>query len=133
MQRMLGVGMKVICNTAKVLTAVKENRDKHTTIFAEAKDGFLKEAAARTKALLAELEAGKIVPLQINLFPPRNHTSEYDTVIQMLEMHTGDEIELGSDEIRMFVQDKWDWTETFLASSAGYSKMAQDRYQGMGG
>ena len=42
----------------------------------------------------------------------------------MMEMHTGDEIELTASQVNSLVCDRWDWTASFIGSAAGYSATA---------
>jgi hypothetical protein len=46
----------------------------------------------------------------------------------MLELHTEDTIELNAMHHRNLVEDKWDWTERFLASNVAYSSLANSEY-----
>lgn len=117
--------MKVVCNSRDVLNAVRKNRDNHAKIVSEARAGFLVKAAEMLKAESERLAAGKLKSLRLTLASPVDHTSEYDTVVRMLEMHREDTIELDADSVRMFVEDKWDWTERFLAENSVYSGTAR--------
>lgn len=125
MRHLLGIKMEVICNTADVLAKVTINRDEHAQIVKEARAGFVVRAKEALTEKLDLLKAGKLTSLQVNLNPPQDYTSEYDTIIQMLKMHTASEITLGADEVRMFIEDKWDWTEQFLGSNSIYSGTAR--------
>lgn len=133
MRHMLGIKMEVFCNTADVLNKVKENRTEHAQIVEEARKGFIEKAKALLEEKLSLLKEGKLTTLQVNLSPPQNYTAEYDTIIQMLSMHTEKEITLGADEVRMFIEDRWDWTEAFLATNSAYSGSAIRKSVGMFG
>jgi len=126
MQRMLGLQMKVMCDRDKVLGILKSNLERHKHVVAEARKGYLVKAREVLEAKLKELEEGKLRTLSVSLTRPQNMASEYKTVIRMLEMHEEPQIELSSDEVRMFIQDKWDWTSRFLAANAGYSTTAAE-------
>lgn len=120
--------MKVVCAAKEVLATVRTNRDNHAKIVSEARVGFLVKAKEMLDAESAKLAAGKLRSLKVNLAAPVDHTSEYDTVIRMLEMHREATIELDADSIRMFVEDKWDWTERFLAENSAYSGTARSLF-----
>ncbi len=116
--------MKVNCNTAEVLAALRANREKHIKIVKEANEGYLKKAEVELSNKIEKIKAGKVVSLQFSLKMPEDHTEEYDTAIKMLEMHTGAEIELSSNEVRKLIEDKWDWKGSFLSNNAIYSATA---------
>lgn len=127
MRQMFGITMEVECKTAEVLETVKKNRDEHASIVEEANVGFLVKAKELLEAKLASLKDGKIVPLNVTLAVPQNCTSEYDTIIKMLSMHTEEHVTLGANEVQMFIEDKWEWTNTFLATNAMYSMKARSK------
>jgi len=124
MNRIYGIKMVVTCKRAEVLTKLRANRDKHASIVAEAREGYLKKALEAVEERAQELKAGKIKALIFSLQLPQDHTAEYDTVIQMLEMHQPETIELNADEVRQLIEDKWEWTSQFLHSNAFYSPQA---------
>lgn len=124
MQGIYGIKMVVTCKTKEVLKKVKKNREEHAQIVKEARKGYLEKAQAALRERLQELEAGKLKALSFRLKVPSDHTAEYDTVIQMLEMHQPETIDLNADEVRHLIEDKWDWTDEFLTSNALYSKTA---------
>ena len=74
---------------------------------------------------LDELESGKLVSLAFKLNPPQDFTTVYDTAIKMLELHTGEDIELTSEQVRTLVMDEWGWTREFFASNSAYSGTAR--------
>ena len=116
--------MRVMCDRDEVLEKLKENRAKHTKIVKEAREGYVKKAKEALANKLLQLEQGKIVRLQFSLSVPSNHTKEYNTAITMLELHTEDTIELGANEVRQFIEDKWDWQQQFIYGNAAYSGTA---------
>jgi hypothetical protein len=123
-QGIYGIKMVVTCKTKEVLKKAKKSREEHAKIVKEARKGYLEKAQAALRERLQELEAGKLKALSFRLKVPSDHTSEYDTVIQMLEMHQPDTIDLNADEVRHLIEDKWDWTDEFLTSNALYSETA---------
>jgi hypothetical protein len=130
MKGMIGLEMKVTCECQKVLAALKVNRVRHVEMYKAARAGYVARVKDALRATLSLWEKGEMPPLIFDLRPPVSHEREYDTVIEMLTLHTGGTIDLSADEVRMFVQDQWDWTEAFLATSSAYSAMARDRLAG---
>jgi hypothetical protein len=84
----------------------------------------MKKARDAVKAKLDKLESGKLVSLAFHLMVPVDQTKVYDTAIQMLELHTGEFIELDSEQVRCLIQDQWDWTRTFYGTNKAYSSTA---------
>ncbi len=125
MRHLLGLQMRVTVNTADVLKKIEANREEHAQIIAEARVGFRVKAKELLEQQLVLLADEKLSKLDVQLAPPRSYVSEYDTIIEMLRMHTPETIELSADEVRMFVQDNWDWTEEFLKNASTYSIAAR--------
>jgi hypothetical protein len=104
-----------------LLTKLRENRARHGQLFKDATDGFLKHARIEFETRLALVQKGSVKNLSVSLQPPMDHTSEYDTAIQMVEMHIGDTMKLSSSEFRTLVQDEWDWLGRWLHSNRQFS------------
>jgi len=120
----MAMNMTVTCKTREVLTAIKKNREQHAKIVEEARVGYIEKAKEALVKKLDKLKSGKMVQMYIGLGLPEDHSEEYDTVIKMLEMHTGDTIELSANEVRQFIEDKWQWRDNFLRNNAVYSQSA---------
>lgn len=127
MQHFFNISMKVSCKTEELLEKIRENKSAHAAIVEEAKRGFAEKARAVLEAHLSKLESGALKELRISLASPRDHTREYETIIKMLELHRSSHIELNADEVRMFVEDQWDWTEEFLQTNSMYSGLASSK------
>jgi len=116
--------MSVTCDTAKVLDILKENRETHRKMVHEARKGFVEEAHKMLKDSLKKLKAGKLRRLSLSLQPPEDHTTEYDTAITMLELHTKENIVLTAGDVRRYIEDEWSWTRGFLLSNRRFSGTA---------
>ena len=119
--RQLGVNMSVECDKEEVLHILRKNKENHAKMVKEARIGYAKEAAKRLKIELERLAKGKAKGLYISLAAPADYTSQYETVIKMLEMHKEPKIKLNANEVRMFVEDKWDWSQDFVGTNAKYA------------
>lgn len=119
-------GMNIIAKTDDVLKKLIANRKRHSGVVKEAREGYVAQAQKVLLRRLGELKEGKLVALAFSLKPPQDHTSVYDTAIQMLELHTGDEIELDNSQVRTLVMDEWDWSQAFWGSNKAYSKVATE-------
>lgn len=107
-----------------LIAALKRNQERHTTIVAEARAGYVQAAKATLLRRLNDLEEGRIVDLQFKMAPPLDYSEAYRTALQMLEMNQDDTIVLTADEFRCLVLDEWDWTSSFFACNSVYSATA---------
>jgi hypothetical protein len=121
--RDLEIDMTTTIEKEKVLARLRANREEHQKIYKEAVAGFKDTAVTKLKVLLKKCSGTESIYLSIDA--PKDHTDAYDTVIEMLEMTTKDEVTLGATEFAMFMQDRWSWMERFLSSSADYSATAR--------
>lgn len=120
--------LRITAKKEDVLKTLKANRERHATIVVEARDGYLKKAQKVLEEKLSDLRKGKISSLIFQLAVPVDHTKVYDTAIQMLELHTGESIEMDGRQVQSLIQDEWDWTNHFVASNSGYSATARSTY-----
>lgn len=100
------------------------NRAAHAEAAAQARAGW---QAAVLKALAESVDRfftdSNLQSLNFPaLFPePQNHTKDYDTALEMLAWETGASVVLDQYGFRRLVQDEWDWTSRFVASSSQYT------------
>jgi hypothetical protein len=126
MMQHLGINMRIKCKVAELVSTLKVNRENHTRLVKEAREGYVTRAQEELTRKLGLLKEGKIVALAFALKVPKDFTTVYDTTIGMLERHTEPEIEISADEYRHLVEDNWDWTRDFIGSNSAYSKSTQD-------
>ena len=119
--------MTITANRDELLIKLRENRDEHGQIVAEAREGYMKRAHEALKKRLSQLGEGKIVSLHFSLQPPQDHTRVYDTAIRMLELHTEETITLTAQQVRHLEMDEWDWMDSFLETASRYSGLANDK------
>jgi hypothetical protein len=135
MRHLHNINIEVEAKTKDVLEILRRNRTAHRKIVQEARAGWLKRCRAELEKRLQEitegndgclvmLKAPKSFNMHFQLPEPQDHTAEYDTVIQSLEMHTGETITLDADAVRQLVENRWDWIEEFLARNSAYSETA---------
>ncbi len=124
MMRHFGMDLKVTVNRASILTKIIENRERHITIFKEARAGYIKNAKEALLARLEELENGKAKSLSFSIIPPMSMVSTYDTVIGMLQASVDENIVLTATEYRQLAEDEWDWMDSFLSTNSRYSASA---------
>lgn len=114
-------GLVVEVTTADLLADVTANRAKHRAIFDEAVIEFRKRAITKLDALIKDLNAGKTPDLYVHLPVPEEHTNDYDRAIKMLQLHTGETIELNEQTYTNLVEDSWGWSELFTSNTVGYT------------
>ena len=110
-------------NKDTLLERIKKNRDQHRQIFEEALDGWKKKITEVLEERYQAALQGKDFNVLIHLPRPEDHTDQYDTVIELLEMSLDDELELTQQEFANYALDKWQWQAQFLTTSAAYGSM----------
>lgn len=113
-----------------LLKAVRENREKHRTIFLEAQKSYRDMAITELEMHLADARGGKRISRSLTLIEPMDQTKDYDRVIRMLEMTSDDAILLEEHDFRTYVLDEWKWKSQFNVSNAMYSKTLGDTLAG---
>ena len=101
---------------------IQKNRDEHRGIFEKAIDGYRDAAAEFFAEQLDKAKAGKPFVTYFQEPVPEDHTSDYDAVLDMLEMDKRSTITLSSSHFRQYVRDEWGWKSEFLATSQNYIK-----------
>jgi hypothetical protein len=113
-------------NKDQLVAALQENRSKHHAIFEEALEGYKIEAIRQLSRHLDRIRKGQPKRVYISIPQPEDHTSDYDTAIQMMAWSVDDVIELDEQSFKSYVLDDWTWKRQFLASNSFYSKTASD-------
>lgn len=110
-----------------IIKALKDNQARHKKFYAIALVGYRQEMLERAEALaeLAQKEADAdhlrgAQKALADLPYPKDRSSEYQDVIDMLEDCASEHIELTQDEYTRWVQDRWSWRGHFFASSQTY-------------
>ena len=116
---------------AELISIVRENRDKHTSVFRASVDGYRELAMEMLRGEIASLEAGRTPELRVILTRPRDHTRDYDRVIRMLELDTREQILLDERTFAKYVMDQWEWTGEFLRFSSSYAAGATQEAYGV--
>lgn len=120
-------GLKIIkVKTEDLLQKITANRDKHIEDFEKAQKGFMLDAEARLKKALKEIRQGKVPTGSIAFQKPENHTKDYDTIIDMLNMTVDEELEITYEQFQRYARDEWDWTEHFNTLSTFYNSYLGD-------
>lgn len=111
----------VTVNRDELLDRVRENRDKHRSVFEAAMDGYRKAAIEELDRAISDARSGRKIMRHLSLIEPVDKTKDYDRVIDMLEMSTDEEITLEQNEFACYVRDEWAWRDQFLAANSSYT------------
>lgn len=112
--------MKTVIEKNKLLDIIKTNREEHIDTYSAAVVAYAEKGVDLLERLIKKLKAGEIIRNYLELPAPEDHTDEYDRAIRMLELDSRDAIELNEQEFRQFVQDDWDWKQSWISSTRSY-------------
>lgn len=114
--------MKITVSKAELLRVMKENRDRHRTVFLAALDGYRQEALRMLENEMKRIaDARRPRELRILLSAPEDHTRDYDRVIGMLEMDTSNAFTLDEQTFAQYVADDWSWKRAWAQASSRYA------------
>jgi len=106
----------------ELIARMTENRESHRALFLEAQDGYRQAIIDELEAELKRAREGRTpVWKAVSLPVPKDHTKDYDAVLDMLEMEVREEIELSPSDFRKYVRDEWQWREEFIGTTQMYN------------
>ncbi len=120
------ISFKIHANKEDVLKVLRDNLVRHKQIVAEAKEGFLKEAERLLTEKLAVVKAGKIKVLSVGLSTPADYSYEYETAIKMLELSIEPTLEMTTEMVQCYMEDRWQWQRQFTTTNSAYSVGARN-------
>jgi hypothetical protein len=103
---------------------VQKNRDEHRTIFEEAVEGYKKKAVELLEAHIERIKKGAVEQINVRLPTPKDHTSDYDRVLRMIDLSVDGQLELDERRFSEYVMDDWDWQRGFLTETSAYTASA---------
>ena len=103
---------------------IKQNRDKHAIEFQEAQKAWRNEVILKLESNLANAKSGGEVETFVDLPAPVSHIEEYNRLISMLEWTEDEIVELGATEFDQYVNDNWNWKQSFVTTNSLYLKKA---------
>jgi hypothetical protein len=104
----------------RLLATLKANRENHGAAYERAKAGYITVTTKQVESYLTRLANGELLERAFIPPPPEDHTSEYDSAIQMMEWSSDTTIELTQAQFAQYVQDDWGWRQQWLASNSTY-------------
>lgn len=106
--------------TKDVISALKENKQKHIEEYKKAKEAYRLEGLEQLEQIKKDLEDGE-TQLRLNLVEPIDRTEMFDDFIRMFEMEVENEIEMETEEFKLYVLDKGSQSEDARFSNSIYS------------
>lgn len=117
--------MNVNVNIRDLRARLLENRETHRASYEKALAGYKIEARRELETELAKLGEGKEINRFLTATPPEDHTSDYDDVIDMLNMSTDTQIELTQQQFKQYARDDWGWKREWTTSNTSYILTAE--------
>lgn len=115
----------------QLLAILQGNKARHEAVFKDAIEGYRKEAIKKLLADVARLQGkGNLFEVQIFLSIPRNHSKDYDRIILLVQMHTGETFALDEATFAMYVMDDWAWKRQWISNSSMYAKASVSQNYG---
>jgi hypothetical protein len=119
--------MAITVKKDELLGKLRENREKHRTVFEAAMTGYEIHCRQVLGEHLAAIHDGRLPEIRIIISRPEDHTRDYDRVIGMLSMHTGDVFDLDEQMYQQYVDDDWSWKTQWVKMSNSYAPEATSR------
>ena len=110
----------IVMRKTELLEILRKNRDNHRDLFLKAQEGYRKQVIAEFERMLEEARDHKPIRREILLPEPIDHTNDYDTIIQMLELDISDEAEIGHVDFQRYVRDEWPWSGLVTTTNMSY-------------
>ncbi len=110
-----------------VLERLRENRSIHRQTFEEALEGYERRMVQELQRRIRDVRKGVPIEQYIGLETPADHTKDYDTIIEMLELTNDDTVVLTVPEFRQYMQDEWTWKTDFVNTASGYGSATAAR------
>ena len=105
----------------QLIKTLKKNRKKHREIFLEAQRVYRVKMIEEMDRAMDEAKNGGEIHRAFSLPVPEDHTSDFDTVILMLEWSKRKTWVLTQQEFRAYVENEWGWQQSFAANSIAYT------------
>jgi hypothetical protein len=122
--------MQILMKTQEVLSLLQDHRQKHIQEFTLQMEGWKKamekyaEKLAKwrdgfSNDIFEQTKQGMKRPKEPE--KPTSYVEDYDSMIEFLQYHVGDSIELGQDDFDQIVKDEFGWKGEFSSTSLRYS------------
>lgn len=108
-------------HVSTLLDNLKRNLALHTQQHEEALKNWRSETIAKAEKIKQRLNNGE-TPKFLNDFdpPPADMSEQYKLAISMVSMHDEQTLQLDQQQFNAFVNNIWDWSNTWSASNSKY-------------
>lgn len=96
---------EILLSKAKLIEAIKKNKEAHIKAYAKATKAYQKEALKQLAEQTKAAKEGKLT-IQLNLTSPINLVEHYDDLVEMFEIDVRDELTLSQQEYNEYYKDK---------------------------
>jgi hypothetical protein len=103
-----------------LLGALKENREKHHSVFLEAQQGYRAAVITALDTMLTDAREGRMIRTLVELRAPVDQTRAYERAIAMLEMSEDTVIVVTERDFQCYVLDEWEWKHDFCTTNSAY-------------
>ena len=124
-------GLKVIpVNKTRLIEALTANREAHKANYEEAIEDYWAALAKQIPLLVppttarSEAKFNKQLRVVNGIDFPEDHTSDYDTALEMLDWSEDDTIMVSEAEFKNFIQDNWNWKRGVAANYSNLKRMS---------
>lgn len=107
-------------NRIELLEYLRKNREKHILEYQQAVDCYQDAMVNALKKKLKEVRSGKATELSLSLPRPQSYESNYNNVIEMLELSVDENINLDSGAFKAYIKDEWNWSNSFKTLVGSY-------------
>jgi hypothetical protein len=114
------MNIEISVNRVEVLNKLKANKEKHIETYKESLRGYRVECVKFFEEQLALARNGEDFKTSFNGSKPTNYTDDYDLAISMFQYHVEETISLDTNDARCFLEDKWNWSNSFSTSNSFY-------------
>lgn len=104
----------------RLLTTLKENRDRHEEIFLAAQEVYRLKVIEVLDERLRQAREGQRVSTYISLLEPVNYTEEFDRAITTVEWAEGATVQLDETDVQRYIMNRWGWAAKFAANTQSY-------------
>lgn len=108
----------------ELLAKLRENLEQYRIDYAETLREYHTRLEADLKLALKKVQKTddprKLAKFAFSLPFPKNNTSEYTDIIEMLEMSVDENINLDSESFRAFIKNEWTWKLQFDTLKTSY-------------
>lgn len=112
--------MQVTVATQDLLEILRANRAEHVAQFEQANRRYRTSMRVWFVAQAKSIEDGHDFERRFEGPVPRSWVDQYDQAIGMVQLHTGDVIELDAEGYRNYVKDDWNWKQDFQLTNRSY-------------